>query len=62
MTLSFGIKLALEAEGFTPGEITQIEAALPVVLRLLADYKAASADILAVIPVAEMVVTKLKGT
>lgn len=62
MSLSFGIKLALEAEGFTQAQIAQIEAALPTLLRLLADYKSASPDILAVIPIAEMVVTKLKGT
>ncbi len=62
MTLNFGIRLALEAEGFSMAEITQIEAVLPSVTRLLATYKAASPDILAVIPVAEMVIKKLKGT
>ncbi len=62
MTLNFGIRLALEAEGFSQAEITQIEGVLPSVTRLLAAYKAASPDILAVIPVAEMVIKKLKGT
>lgn len=61
MTLSFGIKLALEAEGFTQTEIAQIEATLPTVLRLLADYKSASADISTVIPIVEMVINRVKG-
>ena len=62
MTLNLGIRIALEAEGFSQQQIAQIEAALPVVTRLLAAYKAADPDIVAIIPVAEMVINKLKGT
>lgn len=61
MSLNLGIRLALEAEGFDQGEITQIEAVIPRVLKLLAAYKLADPDIAAVIPVAEMVINKLKG-
>jgi hypothetical protein len=61
MALNLGIRLALEAEGFTETEIAQIEAALPTLTKLLADYKAASPDILAIIPVAEMVINRVKG-
>lgn len=61
MTLNFGIRLALEAEGFNPAEIGKIEAVLPVVTRLLAAYRQNSPDIATVIPVAEMIINKLKG-
>lgn len=61
MSLNLGIRLALEAEGFSQAEITQIETALPIAIRLLAAYKQNSPDILAIIPVAEMVINKLKG-
>lgn len=59
--MNFAVKLALEAEGFTEAEITQIEAAIPVVLRLMEAYKKSAADILAIIPVAEMVINQVKG-
>jgi len=62
MSLTFGIRLALEAEGFTQAEIAKIEAVLPAVSRLLAAYRAANPDILAIIPVVEMIIPKLKGT
>lgn len=61
MSLNLGIRLALEAEGFSQAEIVQIENALPVVTRLFAAYKASAPDILAVIPVAELVINKVKG-
>lgn len=59
--MNFAVKLALEAEGFTEAEITQIEAAIPVVLRLMEAYKKSAADILAIIPIAEMVINQMKG-
>lgn len=59
--MNFAVKLALEAEGFTEAEITQIEAAIPVVLRLMEAYKKSAADILAIIPIAEMVINQVKG-
>lgn len=59
--MNFAVKLALEAEGFTEAQITQIEAAIPVVLRLMEAYKKSAADILAIIPVAEMVINQVKG-
>lgn len=61
MTLNLGIRIALEAEGFAQADIAKIEAAIPVVLRLLAVYKQSAPDITAIIPVAEMVINKLKG-
>lgn len=62
MSLNLGIRLALEAEGFTQAQIAQIEAAMPAMTRLLAAYKAADPDIVAVIPIVEMVIKQVKGT
>ena len=59
--MNFGVKLALEAEGFTEAQINQIDAAVPAMLRLMDAYKKADPDIMAVIPVASMILNQLKG-
>lgn len=61
MALNLGIRLALAAEGFTEAQIAQIEAALPVLTRLMAAYKASSHDILTIIPVVEMIIKQVEG-
>lgn len=63
MTLAFGIRMALAAEGLDNAQIAQIETALPAMARLLAAYRGieptlekAMPDIKTTVPVIEMLV------
>ena len=59
--MNFGVKLALEAEGFTEAQVNQIDAAIPALLRVIDAYKKSEVDIATLVPIVEMVIKQVKG-